>query len=675
MNTMYSIVSIPMYLIAKRDALKLQSFDITPKLTERAFGGAYSRYRIDGVEGIDLPTFFSKTKGSILDLLRREPARRAVRSQTTTWIRFTKDNEYIDLVFNSRMTPVYNLNDIDNIVRSMTEHMAQQAENPALRDSKFVFEMVMRMDISIHSLNLTRGSSYIPLPDWLSKKEAIIKNLDMKCFKWAVIAAMKWKEIKRNVQRVSKLRRYDDLDWNGINFPVSTSDINRFEHRNEISVNILALDGKSPYICRKGGDYDRIVNLMIIEDEDKRHYVAIKSLGRLLSKMNSKHNPSQHFCTNCLQGFSDPGSRDEHYAYCRSNQAVRIEMPTKRPIVEYSNGQHQFKVPFVMYADFDSILEPINGPSNNPNYSSTREVNVHTPSGWCVHSKFAYGNIDNPLTQYRGSDCIERFCEHIISEAKRLYTTFPERPMVPLTKSQLKEYRKATKCHICFNELGENKVRDHCHYSGLYRGAAHTMCNLRYKIPKYIPVVFHNLAGYDAHLFICELAKHTSHMGVIAKNVEDYISFSIKVEVEIGTHTKEIELRFIDSFKFMSSSLDSLVNNLAKGDHKFWGFEEYSDKQRELLIRKGKYPYEYMSSWDKFKETRLPSKGSFYSNLYMSGVGDSEYEHARNVWREFKIRNMGEYHDLYLKTDTILLANVFESWVRFCTFLHSSRFI
>ena len=204
---------------------------------------------------------------------------------------------------------------------------------------------------------------------------------------------------------------------------------------------------------------------------------------------------------------------------------------------------------------------------------------------------------------------------------------------INLASMQLKEYRKAMKCHICFKELGKNKVRDHCHYCGLYRGAALTMCNLRYKIPKYIPVVFHNLAGYDAHLFICELAKHMSHIGVIAKNVEDYISFSIKVEIEVGLCTKEIELRFIDSFKFMSSSLDSLVNNSAKGDNKFWGFEEYSNKQRELLIRKGIYPYEYMNSWDRFNETTLPSKGAFYSNLYMSGVGDKEYEHAHNVWK------------------------------------------
>ena len=106
--------------------------------------------------------------------------------------------------------------------------------------------------------------------------------------------------------------------------------------------------------------------------------------------------------------------------------------------------------------------------------------------------------------------------------------------MAPLTKSQLKEYKRATKCHICFKPFSEKKrkVRDHCHYSGLYQGAAHSSCNLQYKIPKYIPVVFHNLAGYDAHLFIRELAKYTTGMGVIAKNTEDFISFSIKVEVD-----------------------------------------------------------------------------------------------------------------------------------------------
>ena len=161
-------------------------------------------------------------------------------------------------------------------------------------------------------------------------------------------------------------------------------------------------------------------------------------------------------------------------------------------------------------------------------------------------------------------------------------------------------------------------------------------------------------------------------MGVIAKNTEDHISFSIRVEVDKyidkngDKQTKEMELRFTDSIKFMSSSLDSLVNNLAGGGHEFWGFESYNDRQHELLIRKGIYPYEYMDSWDRFKKTSLPSIERFYSSLNMSGISDSDYEHACSIWQEFRIRNMGEYHDLYLRTDVVLLANVFETFRRVC---------
>ena len=157
-------------------------------------------------------------------------------------------------------------------------------------------------------------------------------------------------------------------------------------------------------------------------------------------------------------------------------------------------------------------------------------------------------------------------------------------------------------------------------------------------------------------------------MGVIAKTREDYITFSIKVAADkyidknAVEKDKEIELRFINSFKFMSSSLDSLMTNLVGGGQKLFGFEEYTPAQYELLVKKGIYPYEYMSEWEKFKETKVPSKEAFYSKLNMVGVSEEDYEHARSVWKEFGIKNLGEYHDLYIKTDVILLANVFEAF-------------
>ena len=142
-------------------------------------------------------------------------------------------------------------------------------------------------------------------------------------------------------------------------------------------------------------------------------------------------------------------------------------------------------------------------------------------------------------------------------------------------------------------------------------------------------------------MFIKELASSSpggAKMGIIAKNKEDYITFSISVEVDKyidknrEERSKETELRFIDSFKFMSDSLDSLVNNLVRGNNKFFGFEDYNKSQYKLLIRKGIYPYEHMDDWDKFKETSLPTKEAFYSKLFMAGVSDQDYEHARRVW-------------------------------------------
>ena len=181
-------------LIAKRNSLRLD-LNWGPKQLDGAFGGAYRCYRIDGIEGMDVDTFFARTRKFLIDLLSRETINRAVHSQATTWIRFVKDEVgQVELAFNSRMLAVYNLSDMDEIVSAMIEHMKQQIENPALRDSKFVFDRIIHMDIDFHRLNLTRGSSYIPLPDWLAKKKAVIdpKNSDLECFKWAVIAVMRW---------------------------------------------------------------------------------------------------------------------------------------------------------------------------------------------------------------------------------------------------------------------------------------------------------------------------------------------------------------------------------------------------------------------------------------------------------------------------------------------------
>ena len=180
------------------------------------------------------------------------------------------------------MMNVYNLSDLDEIVDEMINHTKEQIENPALLNSRFAFDEVLFTNVYFHQLNLTRGSSYLLLPGCLAKKKAIInpKNEDKEFFKWAVITALRWEEINNNPERISKLKRFGkDFDWSRIGFLVSVKDISKFEFRNQISINLLAIEGKQIYICRKGGNHERIINLMIISENNRKHYVQSNLLA------------------------------------------------------------------------------------------------------------------------------------------------------------------------------------------------------------------------------------------------------------------------------------------------------------------------------------------------------------------------------------------------------------
>ena len=177
---------------------------------------------------MDPDTFLNRIRRSLIELLKKESRTGALRAQTTTWIRLKKDDELVELAFNSRMMNVYNLSDLDEIADEMMNHTKEQVENPALLNSRSVFDKVLFTNVDFHQLNLTRGSSYLPLPNWLVEKKAIInpKNEDKECFKWAVIADSRWEEINNNPERISKLKRFEkDFDWSGIGFPVSVKDI------------------------------------------------------------------------------------------------------------------------------------------------------------------------------------------------------------------------------------------------------------------------------------------------------------------------------------------------------------------------------------------------------------------------------------------------------------------
>ena len=312
---------------------------------------------------------------------------------------------------------------------------------------------------------------------------------------------------------------------------------------------------------------------------------------------------------------------------------------------------------------------------------------------------------------------MKKFSKDLREHASKIIN-YEKKKMMPLTTEE-KIYNKQKICYICKKEFDisnkkHHKVRDHCHYTGKYRGAAHNICNLRYKVPKEIPIVFHNGLTYDYHFIIKELVKEfKGNFDCLGENTEKCITFSVPIKKKIENKDLEItyKIKFIDSYRFMSSSLSKLVDNLSEGIHnnkcancescldyvktkneklllKCFNCKTYYEKDFKkelikkfkntysfcnndinkfvLLLIKGVYPYECMDSWERFNETSLPSKEDSYSNLNMENIDDIDYRHGNNVFKTFKLDNVGDYHDLYVQSDTLLLADVFENFRDMC---------
>ena len=276
-----------------------------------------------------------------------------------------------------------------------------------------------------------------------------------------------------------------------------------------------------------------------------------------------------------------------------------------------------------------------------------------------------------------------RYFLKYLEEDIKMIANIPKRFII-FNDKEREQFNKETRCWICKGEFDDKdknkkKVKDHCHFTGRYRGAAHNKCNLDYRKPNFTPVVFHNLSGYDSHLFIKNLGFSNGDIDCIPNNEEKYISFSKKIQV--GTYPKKAldaegdifyeqkpiyhTIRFIDSFKFMATSLDKLVNNLPEDDFINLSLY-YSGDKFNLLARKGVYPYEYMDSLEKLKEIKLPPKEAFYSRLNDGGISDEDYAHAQKVWKIFKMEYFKDYHELYNKVDVLLLADVFENFRNIC---------
>ena len=554
--------------------------------------------------------------------------------------------------------------------------------------SGWVFLEVENLTLHTDIWDPIKASSYIDLPKELKNKKAIVnmknKNND-KCFLWCVLRALNPKN--KNAERIEDLKSKENtLNMEGITYPVNLKDIKRFEKQNpDISVSVLGYSKderiyplRISEFTKKKKEDERKHNivLLLIKEEDNSHYCYVKNLSALLSSQVNKHKSKLYFCLNCLNGYDEPEKLEQHKEYCSEEESIKINMPSPDTYIKFKNFLYSERAPFAIYADFECYNKLIHTNTPDPNKSYTNKLTIQEPASFVYYIKsFNESVYKSKLRSYvkeneEDPDVIDVFINWLEEDVKIIAELGNEK--MKITPEEEEQFKQASNCWICGKLLNlEDRVRDHCHFTGRYRGAAHNLCNLKYSKPNNISVFFHNLTGYDSHLFIKKLGVTTGPIDCIPNNEENYISFSKSIKTgeytnkKGETKDKYFKIVFKDSMKFLLSSVEALVKNLP--EEGFKNIEKYFiPEQVKLLKQKGFFPYDYMDDIEKLKVKKPPTQEAFYSKLTGHGINDKNYQHVLNVWKTFKMKTFKNYLELYNISDVLLLADVFENFRDVC---------
>ena len=326
--------------------------------------------------------------------------------------------------------------------------------------------------------------------------------------------------------------------------------------------------------------------------------------------------------------------------------------------MKFKNYEKMHNIPFIIYLDLESNLEKI----LEKKTTRYQKHNMASYGYLICFDKSIYKPKLRICTKESEHENISLKLVKSLENVREIYKEFkfPKKIM----REDVKDFENAKNCYACNKMFSSDKekIKDHCHYTGKFRGASCKTCSFKMKNPTFIPIVAHNLANYDSHLFIKNLGKTPGEIKCIAKTEENYISFSKKIivsefpdKITGKTIFVKRELRFIDS-------LERLANNLEKDDFNNLNLFFEDEEKRELLRRKGVFPHDWSDNIKKLNEKNLPPIEDFYNKLNNSNCSKEDYQHAKKVYSKFNLKNMKEYLELYLKTDVMLLADVFENF-------------
>ena len=543
----------------------------------------------------------------------------------------------------------------------------------------------LQLRISKCSLYTSSGKGYIPLPPIIAKRKAVInpKNIenDVFCFKYSIIS--KLYTGSANNPTIREIKAIDhNYDFNSLPFPVPITAISKFETNNTgTSVNVFILDNNDilPIRIVDSEAADHFDLLYIPSDATSGHYAYIRDFNRLVRPQiigtDRRSNRSRLIiCKRCFthkreNQLANPQEwLAEHRTYCKTTRPCQIKLPDEGKKMMFTKQSYHLKIPVAVYMDLESTLAPTSDCMPDPEKSSySRATHVHENNSACIlveshlpQSLLDEYNIPTVPLLFRHATALHATLERLIEIAKsvsRLYKRCV--PLIPLTDEQQLQHDSATHCVLCRQLFTEQRVKcfEHNYLTGSYNGAYCVRCNMEMRLPRHLPILCHNLSKYDAHFILTALSQFNRPITVIPATTETYISFSVQVD--------DIELRFLDSFRFMSTSLEKLVKALPKDRLLATARHNPADKLH-LLTSKGIYPYGYVTRPEVFDEPSLPPIEAFYNDLTGMHITPQDYAHAQQVFSEMQCHSLGDYHDIYLRLDVTLLADVFQDFRELC---------
>ncbi|XP_041350453.1 uncharacterized protein LOC121369418 [Gigantopelta aegis] len=629
-----------------------------------------------GQEGADPMFYLMKIQFEIIRLLENEiESKHSIKWGICTQFKFSKigpdgQKTFTEPYFRTKMTPATVADDLELAYAQAVHKIMIDMDNFEGDSSNLDFEEVLTVKLTVTMFQPFRGSAYFPLPPKLRKKKCLlnIRNIDdHKCFIYAILAHLHPSFTSHKDLPDDHIQHLPELQLDGCKFPHALKDINKFEKKNDLSINVYGYHEKlekaeenvifplkiSDNVSRV--DPKRHIDLLFLNSDQTSHYVLITSLAGLVRRPGDSN--SKHICRKCLWIFTSEDCRLKHVPYCY-HKAQRIKMPEPDKTTRQFGLGHMSKtvrIPFVIFSNFECILSPVE--EDDTADGLTHRIQHHEPCSYSYQIVCREPRLYSyDLKTFSGEHAAHYFMESILADYQEINKILEDPVPVRLTQWDKQLIDCTTVCYLCGDEIEHDRHIDHDHLTGEFRGVCHSYCNVNYQECKFVPVVCHNASRYDNHLILqaAELFAG-SQLKCIPHNSEHFLMFEID------------GLRFLDSYKFLNTSLQTLATNLkSRGRDQFRYLRGHFPDHVDLLTRKLPYFYEYVDSFEKLEETVFPTRDEFYSSLTEETVTEEDYLFARGIWDTFHCRSVRDFMELYVSVDTLILTDVMEAFRSMC---------